>query len=91
MTDNIFVKKERFTSLEEFARFVFTRLKFGNVTEHHSANYWGEQYFSADSGNASLNIAAQDDSSFEDYDFWISVEISNGNRAEETELGQKLA
>jgi len=91
MTDNIFVKKGMFTSLEEFARFVFTLLKFGNVKEHHSANYWGEQYFSADLGNASLNIAAQDDSGFQDYDYWISVEITNENPAEETESGQEFA
>jgi len=91
MTDNIFVKKGMFTSLEEFARFVFTLLKFGNVKEHHSANYWGEQYFSADVGNASLNIAAQDDAGFQDYDYWISVEITNENPAEETESGQEFA
>jgi hypothetical protein len=91
MTDNIFVKKGMFPSLEEFARFVFTLLKFGNVKEHHSANYWGEQYFSADSGNASLSIAGQDDPGFEDYDYWISVQITNANQAEETELGKEFA
>ena len=90
MTDNIFVKKGMFTSLEEFARFVFTLFKFRNVKEHHSANYWGEQYFSADSDNVSLRIAAQDDSGFQDYDYWISVEITKENPAEE-QLGQEFA
>lgn len=47
MSDNIFAETKQFTSLEQFARFVFELLKFHHVEEHYSANYWGEQYFLA--------------------------------------------
>jgi hypothetical protein len=52
--DNIYVKSGSAISLRQFAISVFDYLGFGDVEEHHSANYWGEQYFRAFGGDISL-------------------------------------
>jgi hypothetical protein len=91
MSDNIFVKKREFTSLEGFARFIFTLFQFGRVEEHQSVNYWGGHYYLAFSNKASLTVALQDHTGFQDYDYWLSVELATSNSEDEVKLGRELA
>ena len=91
MSDNIFVKKREFTSLEGFARSIFTLLQFEGFEEHQSVNYWGGHYYLAFSNKASLTVALQDHAGFQDYDYWLSVEVETGNSEDEVKLGQKVA
>ncbi len=90
--DNIYAKKRSSESLEHFAMAVFGYLHFGDVEEHYSANYWGEQYFVAHDGSISLTVAASDDALFDDYEYWIAVygpEIPDGEDL--VAIGDELA
>src|SRR5215204_3642281 len=58
------------------------------MEEYHTV---GRKYQSAKRQGRIELLAAQDDPGFQDYDYWISVEIINENPAEETELGQEFA
>lgn len=93
--DNIFAKATSATSLRQFATSVFDCLGFGNLEEHYSANYWGEQYFIAFKGDVSLTVAATDDTGFEDYPFWISIKAPESDDDNEIEarktMGDELA
>jgi len=72
---------------------VFHDLKFGNIEEHRSANYWGEQYFIAYAGDLSLTVALADESGFEDYDYWISIKPAEHGRGsiQANVIGDELA
>jgi hypothetical protein len=51
----------------------------------------GEQYFLAYRDKASLTIALQDDPGFEDYDYWLTVELPRSNQLELVSLGKEIA
>ena len=91
MSDNIFVKKGTLGSLDEFARFAFELLGGEKIVEHQSANYWGGRYFQGRIDDATLILALADESGFEEYDYWLSVEVDPQSAREEMALGQKIA
>lgn len=91
MSDNVFVKKGTFGSLEEFARFAFELFGGRKIVEHQSANYWGSQYFQGRLDDATLTLALADESGFEEYEYWLSVEVDSQSTSDEHALGQEIA
>lgn len=90
--DNIYAKAAGSASLEHFASRMFDYLGFDNIEEHHSVNYWGEQYFVAHSRDQSLCIAATDEKGFDEYPYWISIEGPEWiDKVERAKIGDEMA
>jgi hypothetical protein len=90
--DNVYAKEGRATGLRHFATSVFDYLGFGQIEEHRSANYWGEEYFVAHHGNLSLTVALTDEKGFGDYTYWISLKGPESvDAAERSRIGDELA
>jgi len=70
-------KTDRETTLSETAGLVYTALNITDYYEHESSHYLDEIYFKGENEDYSLKIAFEDDQGFEEYQYWVMMELFN--------------
>jgi hypothetical protein len=74
MHAHIYVKSRKGETLDTFAEQIFCLFNIRDYEMRDSSNYVEERYFRGNAFGIVLEIALADDTQFNDFDFWLTLE-----------------